>query len=122
MSDDWRWDPFFKKSEMACKHTGKCNMNPKFMDLLVQLRIAYKKPMVVTSGYRDPSHPAEQIKAEPGTHSQGIATDIAVRGADAVELLKLALQLGFKGIGVKQKGEGRFLHLDMREQPAIWSY
>jgi hypothetical protein len=30
--------------------------------------------------------------------------------------------MGFKGIGVQQKGAGRFIHLDDREDPAIWSY
>jgi hypothetical protein len=55
-------------------------------------------------------------------HSRGIAVDIAIQGPEAVRLLDLALELGFTGIGVQQKGDGRFLHLDTRDTPAIWSY
>ena len=40
-----------------------------------------------------------------------------------------ALVVGFTGLGVKQKGEGRFLHLDdlgtgehTVPRPALWSY
>lgn len=114
---------FFSRAEMACKHTGKCEMDHAFMVRLELLRERFGKPMIVRSGYRDPSHPEEAKKAEPGTHARGIAVDIAVRGADAVRLLELALSLGFRGIGVQQKGEGvRFLHLDTRVEPALWSY
>jgi hypothetical protein len=48
---------------------------------------------------------------------------VAVEGADAHRLLSLALQLGFKGIGVQQKGQGRFLHLDLvTDYGRLWSY
>jgi hypothetical protein len=52
---------------------------------------------------------------------------VAVAGADAIRLLVLAAEFGFTGIGVQQKGEGRFIHLDdvpgtLLPRPAIWSY
>jgi zinc D-Ala-D-Ala carboxypeptidase len=36
----------------------------------------------------------------------------------------MALEAGFTGIGVQQKGTGRFLHLDTLEnlRPTVWSY
>ena len=37
-------------------------------------------------------------------------------------VLRLALDANFTGIGIQQKGHGRFVHLDIREHPAIWSY
>jgi hypothetical protein len=43
-------------------------------------------------------------------------------------VLKLALEAGFTGIGVAQKGSGRFMHLDDllndegQPRPTIWSY
>lgn len=102
-------------------------MHPDFMARLQRLRTAYGKPMKITSGYRDPTHPIEAKKAVPGAHASGRACDVAIRGAEAVELLKLALEHGFTGIGVQQKGEGRFLHLDDIEdgsqpRPMLWSY
>jgi uncharacterized protein YcbK (DUF882 family) len=83
--------------------------------------------MTVTSGYRHPTHPIEAAKAAPGAHSTGRAVDIAVQGADAVRLIALAIAEGFTGIGVQQKGSGRFIHLDdlpsgAFPRPTVWSY
>ena len=102
-------------------------MHPDFMERLQELRMVYGKPMKITSGYRDKTHPIEAKKAAPGAHASGRACDVSIRGADAVELLNLALQMGFTGIGIQQKGEGRFIHLDDIEdgtqpRPMIWSY
>ena len=123
---DWRKYPNFSESEMKCKHTGLCYMSADFMDALQQIRLAYGKPMVVTSGYRSPLHPEEAKKERPGEHTFGRAVDIAVRGGDAVELLQIALAHGITRIGVNQKGKSRFLHLGMGApglpSPMIWSY
>ncbi len=124
---DWSKYPNFSESEFKCSHTGKAPMHPDFMERLQKLRTAYDKPMKITSGYRDKTHPIEAKKAAPGAHASGRAADVSIRGADAVELLKLALELGFTGIGVQQKGDGRFIHLDDIEdgslpRPMLWSY
>ena len=43
-------------------------------------------------------------------------------------LIEGAIELRFKGIGIAQKGEGRFIHIDDipnspdRPRPWIWSY
>ena len=103
-------------------------MQPEFMDKLQKLREAYGKPMRITSGYRHKTHPIEAKKSKIGAHATGQAADIGVDRADAYELLKLALEIGFTGIGVQQKGGGRFIHLDTLEasadfiRPTIWSY
>jgi uncharacterized protein YcbK (DUF882 family) len=78
--------------------------------------------MTITSGYRCPDNPIEKAKATPGMHSTGLACDVGVQGADAHELLRLAMHLGFAGIGVQQKGSKRFIHLDLRAAPTVWSY
>jgi zinc D-Ala-D-Ala carboxypeptidase len=67
----------------------------------------------------------EAKKASPGAHASGLACDIGVQGEEAHRLLALALEAGFTGIGVQQKGSGRFLHLDTLEgrfTPTVWSY
>lgn len=124
---NWAEYPNFTESEFACSHTGKCEMSRDFMARLQKLRGVYGKPMQITSGYRHPTHPIEAAKPSPGAHSTGRAADVAVQGADALRLLQLALQCGFTGIGVQQKGTGRFLHLDdisngYLPRPALWSY
>lgn len=125
---NWADYPNFKKHEFQCKHTGACHMEPEFMARLQRLRTAFGKPMVITSGYRDRSHPVERNKATSGTHTLGRAVDIAVLGQDALRLVVLAVEHGFTGIGVQQKGGARFIHLDDVSpggkfiRPTIWSY
>lgn len=124
MSCDWSKYHSFTPKEFNCRHTGKNDMQPAFMDKLQALRDEYGKPMVVTSGYRDPSHPEEAKKPQPGMHSHGLAADIACEGGQAFLIAKLAFKHGFTGIGVSQKAGGaRFIHIDMRPGiPVIYSY
>lgn len=122
-----RWEnyPNFSEKEFACTFTGRCFMNEYFMDKLQELRTAYDKPLIITSGFRDPKHPVEAIKTNPGIHTRGEACDIACNGQEAFEIIKLAINIGFTGIGIKQKASGRFIHLDTFNQsprPNIWSY
>lgn len=122
---NWAEYENFSESEFKCSHCGKVNMQPEFMEKLQMLRTAFAKPMRVTSGYRCPEHPIEARKATPGAHASGRAADIAVQGTEAHELLRLAFYFRFSGIGVQQKGRGRFIHLDTLTEPPrpnVWSY
>ena len=121
------WDfKNFSQEEFACKHTGANGISLELVDKLQLMRDLYKKPIIVTSGYRSPEHPIEKSKDKPGVHTEGLAVDISCEKGDAYELLGLALQLDFTGIGVNQKGNGRFLHLDIskdrKSRPTVWSY
>jgi zinc D-Ala-D-Ala carboxypeptidase len=120
---DWNYKNF-SREEMRCKcGCNRDGIKPEFMERLQQLRTAYNAPMPISSAYRCPDHPVEKRKGSiAGTHALGIAADIAVQGKDAHRLLSLALQFGFKGIGVQQKGSGRFIHIDLRDSETIWSY
>jgi len=125
---NWNDYPNFSKSEFDCKHTGENEMKPEFMSKLQELRDRYGKSMRITSGYRDKTHPIEVKKTVSGAHTSGKAADIAVDRGNAYQVLKIALELGFTGIGIQQKGSGRFIHLDTIEnnssqpRPSIWSY
>ena len=121
------WDnyPNFSEAEFTCSHTGKCEMQASFMDKLQALRTAHGKAMTVTSGYRHETHPVEAAKDRPGIHTMGLAVDSACGGADAYNIMRLAFELGFTGIGVAQSGRNRFLHLDTYTKPPrsnVWSY
>ncbi len=124
-----KWE-FFSEDELRCKGCGKALMDDGFMKQLVELRRAYGKPMVISSGYRDADY-NRKIKGAPNSaHLYGKAVDVRVVGQDAYTLVKMALAAGFTGIGIKQHGplDHRFIHLDtMNEQeniprPMIWSY
>lgn len=149
---DWRpYAPYFTEAEFRCKHTGKVAMQAAFMARLTRFRRIHDRPMMISSGYRHPTHPVEARKARPGAHAHGRAADTAVSHEDARRFLFAAalhaaveaglmteeqarawlpemLKHGFTGIGVQQKGSGRFIHLDdcgpadINPRPHIWSY
>ena len=121
------WDLFenFTKGEFDCKETGQNEIKLRFMVKLQALRYALDEAMIVTSGFRAKEHSIEARKATPGFHAEGIALDIGCHSDKAWDIVKIAMQLNFYGIGVSQKnGRPRFIHLDDRpkEQKALYSY
>jgi zinc D-Ala-D-Ala carboxypeptidase len=124
--------PSFTLEELKCK-CGKCDskgleMRAAFMDKLQALRNKLGFPLHITSGYRCPAHNASISKTgSDGVHTTGQAVDIAIRGEEAIKLLKAAIDAGFTGIGIDQQGASRFIHLDTctapdYPRPTIWSY
>lgn len=84
-------------------------------------------PLVMSSGYRCEAYNTK--KGYTQTHATGQAGDLAVSHEVAFLVLKFAIQIGFTGIGVSQKGKTRFIHLDdlvrklpERPRPHVWSY
>jgi len=96
-------------------------MDHEFLVKLDELRERVGFPFIITSGYRDATHPAEARKAEPGTgtHCQGIAADIAVsNGFERMNIVHEAIKMGFS-IGVART----FVHVDDRKTtPVMWTY
>lgn len=116
----------FTTEELNCSCCGETNESLEFrelMDIVQEMREELGFSFKVTSAYRCPDHPIEAKKSKYGQHSIA-AIDINVWGEKALNLIELALAKGIKGIGVSQKGphKTRFIHLDMRETYAIWSY
>ncbi len=111
---------YFTEDEFKCRETGENEIKPDFIETLDQLRGDCGFPFVISSGYRSPKHSIEAAKEKPGTHTQGIAADIAVSdGAQRRIIVEKALELGFNGIGVAKT----FVHVDIRTTtPVIWTY
>jgi len=122
----------FKPEEFASNGNGEVLVVPSFMDKLQLLRDKYGRPMLISSGYRDPAYNSRvSSTGTKGPHTTGRAVDVQVFGKKAFALIALAGALGFTGCGVAQKGShrARFIHLDdlMPEdghsiRPWIWSY
>ena len=112
----------FSVSEFRCRETGENDMKPEFIHMLDELRERCGFPFNITSGYRSVEHTAERSKpaGSKGTHTQGIAADIAVEnGEQRMKIVKEALEMGFGGIGVART----FVHVDMRATtPVMWTY
>lgn len=128
--NQWRWAPHFLPHEFADHENGEIVVETVFMDRLVLLRDAYRKPMRITSGYRTPAHNHRvSTTGFAGPHTTGCAADLLCFGAEALQIVGLARALNFTGIGVSQKGpeDARFIHLDILTapdfpRPTIWSY
>ena len=129
---DWNEIPNFSADEFTCKCGCEANeIDEDFVYRLQDLRDRCNFPFKVTSGYRCPNHPNEIKRTEEGrigAHTTGRAVDIRVSGHDAYTLIKHATNMGFTGLGVQQKGENRFIHLDDLTEtdgfprPWTWSY
>lgn len=122
---EWHW-PNFSQDELKCPCCGVMGMQPDFLDDLQEFRKAYGKPMPISSGYRCFKYNAKvSSTGDNGPHTTGRAVDVLAGGRAAYELLKLAFEHGFTGIGVSQKGTSRFIHLDKvtaGPRPNVWSY
>jgi len=117
----------FSHKEMACKCCGECRVDGVFMSILEDIRVKYGKPMIVSSGYRCPKHNESVSETgAKGPHTTGKAVDIAIGGKSAYNLLKAVMEDNrITGIGIKQSGSSRFIHLDILEgatRPWCWTY
>jgi len=119
----------FTLGEFRCRHCGENKIERDFIDKLDELRESCGFALVVTSGYRCPEHNANVSSTGlAGPHTTGRAVDFLVSREQALRLMALAIVQGFTGIGVNQKGAGRFIHLDDlpnapgQPRPTCWSY
>jgi len=134
------WNPFvrkvfqpswqyFRREEFACKHCNENLIADDFVTKLDTLRQRVGFALAITSGYRCPVY-NNQVSTTgfTGPHTTGKAADLAVSRKQAYIVLREALAMGFTGIGVDQKGESRFIHLDDLTEPShaprptVWSY
>jgi zinc D-Ala-D-Ala carboxypeptidase len=119
---------YFTREELQCK--CGCGGLPEedFIYKVEKLREKARFPFPVSSGYRCSDY-NDRVSStgRNGPHTTGRAIDILVNRGQAYTLLVLALP-EFTGIGVSQKGQGRFVHLDDlpnkegQPRPTIWSY
>lgn len=121
--------PHFTAKELACK--CGCGMLPAqdFMDKVEQLRVSVGFALPVSSAARCPTYNARvSSTGRTGPHTTGRAIDLVVDRKKAHMVLAAALKMGFTGIGVQQKGTGRFIHIDDlpdaegQPRPTTWSY
>lgn len=121
----------FTKRELDCKcGCGRMEIPQATLGRLQELRDDFQFPMILSSAFRCSSHNQNVSSTGPnGPHTKG-AFDVRVYGPRAVLLVQLAIEHGWTGIGISQKGphEKRFVHLDLlpnapgQPRPWIWSY
>lgn len=109
---------FLNEFQCPCCHCVK--LHPLLLQKLKGLRYKIKKPVIITSGYRCPKYNLEAGGAKNSYHLLGMAADIHVPGVSLNNLLQIARDFGFHGIGFYPRKN--FLHLDVRNtgQPVYW--
>ena len=121
---------YFSDKELSCHGVDCCgglaDMNHVFMIKLLAMRRELGFPFYITSAYRCPQHNSRiSSTGDTGPHTTGQAVDILCMGHNAYRLIESALRHGMTGIGIKQKGPQRFIHVDDITGPVrpwIWSY
>ena len=123
--DFQRWSNF-NPEEFVCKHCNELYMDEAFLDRYQAIRKACGFPFIVSSAFRCPDHNDEvSSTGRDGPHTTGKAADTKIQGEQAFILISKAQTFGFTGLGINQKGGGRFIHLDdliKPPRPWIWSY
>ena len=126
------WDKIlFSHEELACPETGEVRLDSAFAEELVKLRVAFDRPMVVTSCCRSAAY-NKKIRGHPrslhcydepyhpvtGTCAIDVSATVGTYRRD---LVALALELGWS-VGVATN----FVHCDFRQAaglvPVLYGY
>lgn len=110
---------YFTPEEVACRGTGLVMLTPASLaalEKLDRLRNIMGHPLIISSGYRSPSHNKDVGGAPLSEHLKGTAFDIKMHNVDPHRLEENAKKVGFTGIGIyppqKPTGGKNFIHLD----------
>jgi uncharacterized protein YcbK (DUF882 family) len=80
----------------------------------------FRRPVVVSSGYRDPWHNAEVGGADSSYHMKCMAADFFIPGVPKSQLIAFAMRNGRVG-GLGCYPGRQFIHIDVRSRPRGWN-
>ena len=106
----------FTNKELFCRCGCGFQPEPTAIMKLQELRDRLAAPMIINSGARCEMHNKKSGGSKNSQHMQGIAFDIkCLTNARRFDLIKLAIETGFKGIIIYEK----FIHIDLREEVSL---
>lgn len=125
-------NPYFTEKEFDCK-CGKCKRpenvpNDELVDSLVKIREHFNQPIIISSGYRCPTHNKKVGGASKSQHTCGSAVDFTVKNVKTEEVHKFVLKAfpdGPYGIAIKHNFSNDyagFVHLDYGYRRRFWTY
>ena len=114
---------YFTSAEFACKHCNQLpsgGMHEGLIRVLDQLREQLGESLIVSSGYRCPTHNRNIGGASQSYHMKGIAADVYIHSDrySPHRIAKMALECG-SDTAVAYPNQG-FVHVDMRGHRADW--
>jgi len=107
----------------ANKDINIADLKTEMLNFINDLEKSLGYEITITSGYRSSEHPIEAKKNKPGEHTEGLAIDVAaVGGTPVYKLVKHAMDLDCKRIGISRKSN--FVHLGLSKDrvTSIWTY
>lgn len=117
LTRDFKWGEFWCQGQEP-----PLEYYDNIMELAHKLQILrdwFRKPIIITSGWRTPEHNKKVGGAKNSQHLYGKAADIKMVGVTTKDLLTVAKKMKlFKGIGYSPN----FLHVDTRNKQAYWNY
>lgn len=113
----------FRAREFDCPGKGCCSSTPideKLVEFLQNIRNHFQKPIVILA-YRCPEYNSKVNNAASRSyHTFGQAADFHIDGVPCKEIAKYAESIGVKGIGLYDKKDGDFVHIDTRTTKSFW--
>ena len=109
---------YFDSREFACHDGSEHEISKELIDKLTRLREVIGKSIHVNSGYRSPAYNKAIGGATHSYHMLGMAADCHVDGMTPAQIKAIAVQLGFRGIGLYDN----FIHLDVRPKYTEWDF
>lgn len=93
--------PHFRVKEFACKDGSTITFIDDYMVTILEIlrKELGNKPIIITSGYRTPTHNAKVGGAKYSYHMRGMAVDIKVNGVSTKKVAK-ALDKLVEGCGI----------------------
>ena len=106
----------FNLREFECPCCHRVIIHEKLLRLLVKLRKKIKHPLYINSGYRCKEENIRVGGVPNSYHRMGYAADIRTDHINPIDLVALAMGVGFIGIGLYRT----FLHVDIRPNEHFW--
>ncbi|MDH5511556.1 MAG: D-Ala-D-Ala carboxypeptidase family metallohydrolase [Nitrospinota bacterium] len=109
----------FKMEEFACPCCGENKISPELVEKLEEVRVMYyRRPLVVSSGYRCDKHEAE-VGGTGANHPKGLAGDLVAPGNRKIigqNLLDLIMGLVEQGVTrIVLYRDERHIHVDINQ-------
>ena len=120
-SGDARLSGNFRVKEFA-SHDGADTVyiDDDLVYLLQGVRNHFRRPVVITSGYRTAAYNKAIGGSASSNHTKGLAADIQVKGVHPVIVAMYAEELRAGGIGLYAYSDGGFCHIDTRATKYRW--
>lgn len=112
----------FNEVEFKCRCGGCESIKPssELLAVLELVRLRFRAPVVITSGYRCPTHNKNVGGSPASRHMKGDAADIHVKGVPPKVVTQFVLETFPNSYGI---AEGKsFTHIDTRPVKARWQY